>query len=284
MILPVPYISPAHLVNAKFQHGLAQTTGVSVPTVYHPTDYDLEKATMDPLDTLAIDDVQQPTVEALDSSNLEEAAASFLGVPFFDDDIYKLIVRFAFNCFFVALIVAIAYHPKQKNKPYVFTFLLMNIMIFFICFSLKKLQLQFGMALGMFAVFSIIRYRTDAIKVKEMTYLFVLIGVAVINALSNKKTSYMELLFINSVIFFATLLLEQFFMQTRLLTQNMTFDNLDLLRPDRRAELLADIRQRTGLDAKSVQLKKMDLKSGTGAIVVHYEDSFDENSLNSDAG
>ena len=96
----------------------------------------------------------------------------FLEIPLFDDDVLKLIVRLVFNLVFVGMIVGLCFYPHDKNRNYVFTFLLMNVLVFFICFTLKKLDLGLGMALGLFAVFSILRFRTDAINVKEMTYLY----------------------------------------------------------------------------------------------------------------
>ncbi len=208
----------------------------------------------------------------------------FLEVPIFDDDVYKLLVRFFINLIFVTLVVWLAYYPHRRAKGlYVFTFLMMNAMVFFICFSLKKLDLGLGMALGLFAIFAIIRYRTDAIPVKEMTYLFIVIGLAVINSLSNKQTSYTELMFTNTVIFFGSLILEWKFpeaektkppkklVEAGLLSRSFVYDNLDLLKPNNEANLIADIRERTGLEASNIEVKKIDLAAGTASIVVSYK-------------
>ena len=200
----------------------------------------------------------------------------FLGVPLFDDDLVKLIVRFVCNLIAVGLIVYVCYYPHQKKRPFVFTFLLMNVMVFFICFTLKKLELQLGIALGLFAIFAIIRYRTDAIKVKEMTYLFIVIGIAVINSLSNKKTSYAELIFANATIFLITYLLERYFMSQQLSSQSVVYDNLELIQPDRRAELLADIQKRTGLDARLAKVGKVDLQKGVANLEVYYSSTGSE--------
>lgn len=191
-------------------------------------------------------------------------------VPIFDDDIYKLIVRFAFDIIFVGLVVLINYFIHGKNKTYVFTFLLMNLMTFFICFTLKKLELGLGMALGLFAIFGIIRYRTRSIDIKEMTYLFVVIGIAAINALSNKKTSYLELIFANFSIFGFTFILERFRVYNKESEQDLVYDNLDLLRPDAQEHLLADLRSRTGLNIHRVEIKKIDLPKGSANLVVYY--------------
>ena len=151
----------------------------------------------------------------------------FLEVPLFDDDLFKLNIRLAFDLLFTILVVWVAYKPDQKRMNYVFMFMLMNIMVFFICFTLKKLDLGLGMALGLFAIFAIIRYRTNSIKVKEMTYLFIVIGLAVINALSNKQTSYAELLYVNSAIFVITLLMERSWSLRIADIQSIIYDKID---------------------------------------------------------
>lgn len=197
----------------------------------------------------------------------------FLEVPLFDDDLLKLLVRFAINCVVVLSIVFLSYRKNQDCESYVFSFLLLNVMIFFICFALKKLDLGLGMALGLFAIFGIIRYRTDSIKVKEMTYLFVVVGVAVINALSNKKTSYAELAFTNVAIISVTWLLEMQFnakSKPKVSKQSLVYDKLELLKPGREAELHEDLTERTGLAVSNVKVSKIDLQKGTAAISIHY--------------
>lgn len=196
----------------------------------------------------------------------------FLEVPIFDDDIFKLMVRLAFNLLFVGLIVFVSYYPRNRNQNYVFSFFLMNIMVFFICFTLKKLDLELGMALGLFAIFSILRFRTDQIRVKDMTYMFIVIGIAVVNSLSNKQTSYAELAFANSVIVATSLVFENhFFREKKTRNYNVVYDNLELLAPHRYADLVIDIEKRLGLAPVRIKIQKVDLKSGTGNIVVYYE-------------
>ncbi|TWU03429.1 DUF4956 domain-containing protein [Neorhodopirellula pilleata] len=134
----------------------------------------------------------------------------FLEVPLFDDDLFKLGVRFIFNMTFMVLLLRLAIMPRLKDKSdFAFTAAMMNMMVFFICFTLKKLEIELGMAIGLFAIFGVLRFRTDTIRTKEMTYLFILIGIAVINALSNKKTSYAELIVVNLVILIGSIVMEQ---------------------------------------------------------------------------
>ena len=211
-------------------------------------------------------------VEAAEIIKMAEET-KFLRVPLWDNDIYKMVVRFTFDLFFLLLVVGVAYSPNnRKNQRYIFNFLIMNIVVFFICFTLKKLELELGMALGLFAIFAIIRYRTDQIDVKDMTYLFVVIGLAVINALSNRKTSYVELIFTNAAVFGACFFMERFLgpavVKVKLTRSEVVYDKLDLLRPENVKELYEDIYQRTGIRADRVEIKQIDFKNGTSLIDV----------------
>ena len=134
----------------------------------------------------------------------------FLGTPLFDSkDFFKLIVKAAFNLAMILVIVRYIYYPITKNKDYLFTYLLISLTVFLLCILLDSVKIELAFALGLFAIFGIIRYRTDPIPIKEMTYLFLVIGVSVINALANKKISYSELVFANFMIIAVTFGLER---------------------------------------------------------------------------
>ena len=214
----------------------------------------------------------------------------FLEIPLYDDDIYKLCVRFLFNLFFLAIIVAFAIYPTQKDREFAFTAVMMNVTVFFICFTLKKFELGLGMALGLFAIFGVLRYRTDAIRAKEMTYLFIVIGLAVINSLSNKKTSYGELVAVNGFIICTALLKEkivargnknaQAVKETKTGTTSakprkhtVDYDRLDLLASSKYDELLDDLKNRTGNDFSKVQVQNIDLPNSRATLTVWYNDS-----------
>ncbi len=197
----------------------------------------------------------------------------FLEVPLFDDDVYKMLIRFAFNLLILALIVRFAILPSQKDREFAFTASMLNITVFFICFALKKLDLGIGMALGLFAIFGVLRYRTNALPIKDMTYLFIVIGIAVINSLSNKKTSYAELMAANSLILIAAILKEKFVANGKPNTSLkeliprktkkhvVEYDRLDLLAPEKADELSADLVQRTGMPISRIQVQNIDLKT-----------------------
>lgn len=194
----------------------------------------------------------------------------FLGVPLYDDDFWKLIARFLINIVVVLVVVLFSYFHHKRSRSYAFTFLAMNVMVFFVCFSLKKLDLGLGLALGLFAIFTIIRFRTDSIPVKEMTYLFVVIGIAVINALSNKKTSYAELMAANLIIFGATFVLERVFVITKLAKQSVAYDKLDLLWPNQREALFDDLETRLGIRPSDVKVGKIDLEKGSATLTMYF--------------
>ena len=111
----------------------------------------------------------------------------FFEIPFFDDDFYKMCVRFLINFFFLTALIRFTYFKFTQRANYLLTFYLVGTVVFFLCFTLKKYEIDLGLALGLFAIFGILRYRTDQLNIREMTYLFVVIGLSIINALSNKK-------------------------------------------------------------------------------------------------
>ncbi|MCA8988268.1 MAG: DUF4956 domain-containing protein [Planctomycetaceae bacterium] len=217
----------------------------------------------------------------------------FLEVPIFDDDVFKLLVRFGINLFFLTLIVVYALYPSQRERDFAFTAVMLNIIVFFICFTMKKLELDLGLALGLFAVFGVLRYRTDAIRVKEMTYLFIVIGIAVINSLSNKSTSYTEVLLVNSLIFVAAILKEWMVgwipekpsktngvkkgknkagqkqgKERKVPRYTIQYDRLEWLGDAHRESLLNDLRSRTGMVVTKVEIKSIDLVQNKATLVI----------------
>ena len=196
----------------------------------------------------------------------------FLEVPIFDDDVFKLLFRFVWNVVFLTLCVVLAIYPSEKQRQFVFTAVMMNIMVFFICFTLKKFELELGMALGLFAIFGVLRYRTSSITTKEMSYLFVVIGIAVVNALSNKKTSYAELLVVNVLVLITAIVMERFDGGLRSLQFTMNYDKVQWLRPEFRSQLIADLTKKTGLEVTQVEIKTLSVKKSSSTLLVTYLD------------
>ena len=198
----------------------------------------------------------------------------FLGAPIWDPvDFYKLIIKGIFNLGIVVLIVRYIYYPVTKNKDYLFTYLLISLTVFLLCFLLDNVKLQLGFALGLFAIFGIIRYRTDPIPIKEMTYLFLVIGISVVNALANKKISYAELVFANLLIVFVTYGMERLWLLKHESRKNIIYEKIELIKPENEEALLADLKERTGIDIIRFEIRRIDfLRDIANIRIFYYED------------
>ena len=198
----------------------------------------------------------------------------FLGAPIFDsENFWKLITKTVFNLIIITTIIRGIYYPVTKNKDYLFTYFLISLTVFLLCVLLDSVKLQLGFALGLFAIFGIIRYRTDPIPIKEMTYLFLVIGISVVNALANKKISYAELVFANLMIVFVTFGMERLWLLKPELRKNIIYEKIELIIPERREELIADLKERTGINIIRVEVRRIDfLKDTANLRIFYYED------------
>ena len=195
----------------------------------------------------------------------------FLGTPLFDSkDFLKLLVKTVFNLSIILLIVRYIYYPITKNKDYLFTYLLISLTVFLLCILLDSVKIELAFALGLFAIFGIIRYRTDPIPIKEMTYLFLVIGVSVINALANKKISYSELIFANLMIVAVTYGLEKVWLLRHETRKNIIYEKIDLIGPEKRQELLTDLKERTGIDVVRVEIRRVDFLKDIAYLRIFY--------------
>lgn len=195
----------------------------------------------------------------------------FLDIPWFDDDFYKMIFRFSINLIFMTVIIRYLYYQKSRNTDYLFTYFLIGIIVFFICFTLKKYELDLGMALGLFAIFGIIRYRTDPIPIREMTYLFVIIGISIMNALVNKKMSYAEVLASNTLITLAIFILESINVLSTEISKKIVYDNMDLIKKQNHQALKKDLEERTGLTINRIKVGNIDYFKPAANITIYYE-------------
>ena len=195
------------------------------------------------------------------------------GIELFDgSDFGKLIFKFAIDFIFLFVIVRLVYYKVKDEKDYVFTFFIFNILTFFICYLLRKVPMEMGFALGLFAVFGILRYRTEAIPVRQMTYLFIVIGISMINALANKSISIMELIFTNGIITLITYAIDRVWFQSLELTKSITYEKIDLILPEKEEELIEDLKLRTGLNINSVKVGKIDFLRDTAQVTIYYKE------------
>ena len=195
----------------------------------------------------------------------------FLGAPVFDSqDFWRLLLKTFFNLTVISLIARGIYYPLTKNKDYLFTYLLISLTVFVLCVLLDDVKLQLGFALGLFAIFGIIRYRTDPIPIKEMTYLFLVIGISVVNALANKKISHAELVFANAMIVFVTYGLERLWLLKHEARKNIIYEKIELITPEKHDELLQDLKTRTGIDIIRFEVKRIDFLRDVANICIYY--------------
>ena len=193
------------------------------------------------------------------------------GIDFFDlEDFSKLLFKFGINFIFLIIIVRLIYYRVKDDKDYVFTYIMFNILTFFICFLLRKVPMEMGFALGLFAVFGILRYRTEAIPIRQMTYLFIVIGISMINALSNKSVSIFEVLFTNGLITLITYLIDRLWFQTIEEKKSIVYEKIELIKPNNKQELIKDLKERTGLPIHEVKVDKIDFLRDTAAVTIYY--------------
>ncbi|MBM3452677.1 MAG: DUF4956 domain-containing protein [Bacteroidetes bacterium] len=201
-------------------------------------------------------------------------------MTFNTSELYILFIRLFVNLIFMTIIIRFLYYPITKRKDYLFTYYLIGTITFFLCFSLKKLDIDTGMGLGLFAIFGIIRYRTDAIEIKEMTYLFLVIGLSVVNAMlatEIKKNVYeinmLELLFINSIVCLLLFVLEYLWLVKHETRKIITYDRIDLISSDKYDEMKADLEQRTGIKINRCEVGKVDFLRDIALIQIFYYSS-----------
>ncbi|TWT97549.1 hypothetical protein Pla108_17010 [Botrimarina colliarenosi] len=190
--------------------------------------------------------------------------------PLYDDDLIKMLGRFSLNVLALTIIVKQVYYQRSRSKDYLFTFYVINVITFFICFTMKKLELELGMALGLFAIFGVLRYRTDPIPVREMSYLFIVIGLGTINALSNRKVSWIELGCVNGIIVGLPAILESLPLLQQESREEVLYERIEMIRPENHAGLVADLEERTGLKLSRIELGKVDLLRDTVTVTVFF--------------
>lgn len=196
--------------------------------------------------------------------------------------ITKVISKFGARLFIdfisVFTLIRLVYYPVYKKGELFFTFFIFNVVIFLICFLLNKVELSMGAAFGLFAVFSMLRYRTEDISIKDMSYLFLVIAMGLISAVTKIKgaNEYYEYLFlgiINITIIVLTYLLESKLLLKKEAVKTITYENIELIHTDKKAELIADIEKRTGIKVNRFAIQKMDfLKDSAQIKIYYYED------------
>ena len=192
----------------------------------------------------------------------------------------ELVIRFLLNTAVIALIIRVFYYPKSKRRDYFVTFILISISVFLLIFLMGGVKLKVGFALGLFAIFGIIRYRTESVPIREMTYLFLIIAVSAINGLAT-SISYVELLATNLLFLFSIWAMESNRWVKHVASKLVMYDNIALITPEKEPELIEDLKKRTGLDILRVEVGAIDFSKDTAMVKIYYEPLTNEvNSVN----
>jgi len=186
------------------------------------------------------------------------------------NDFGKLLFRLTFNVAVLFVLIKLIYDKGTGRREFVFTYFALGTAIFLLCYLLEGVKIELGFALGLFAVFGILKYRTDPVPIREMTYLFVVIGIAVVNALANKKVSFAELALTNGAILLCVYLLEKFLIRGEGHLE-IIYERIENIKIQDREVLKADVEKRTGLKIKRIDVVKVDFLKDTALIRVYYD-------------
>lgn len=204
-----------------------------------------------------------------DTLNFVNGAVSF---PSTSGSLLELILRFAFNLVVIFLVIRFGYYRYQRNATYAFTYYLFNTLIFFVCYLLSNVTLSIGFAFGLFAVFAILRYRTRPIPIKEMTYLFMVITIGVMNALSTPDIGILELLVANLAIVIVALTAEFYWRRNGLAEIRVEYEKIENIKRENHAALMADLIARTNLDIVHFEIVRIDFLRDTVRLRIFYRD------------
>jgi hypothetical protein len=182
----------------------------------------------------------------------------------------QMIFRFSMNFLVIWILIHFFYYPKSKRRDYYFTFTLIAVSVFFLIFLLASVKIKIGFALGIFAIFGIIRYRTQSVPIREMTYLFTITAISVINALS-VQMGLIEVIVVNLIFILITWILESIkIWKKQIDTRDILYDRIDLISPDKYEELKKDLSLRTGLNIQRVEIESIDFTKNSVKLKIYY--------------
>jgi hypothetical protein len=186
--------------------------------------------------------------------------------------IWGILLRFLMNIIFLFILVGILYFRYSKKEKFLFTFFLLGISVFFICSMLKDTSIELGIGLGLFAIFSILRFRTRNFSVKDMAYTFTTIGISVINSINMPNFPIIGIVIINAIIVVSVFILEEYLQRNLFSKYSISYDNLDLLKPGSKNKLIKDISAKTGHDVLEVKIRNINFKKKIAALEIYFKE------------
>jgi hypothetical protein len=191
---------------------------------------------------------------------------------FGQDPLWNVLIRFFVTLFVLFIVIRGIYYRYSGNQDYSFTFFLMGIMMFLVCILLKTVEIQMGIALGLFAIFAILRFRTENIGVKNAAYFFTVIGISVINSMANFINPVRGTILINLIIILAVYLLEIYHRKAALIKHLVIYEHLEMLKPERESDLLRDLSLRTGRNIVKIKIRKIDFNKENAELNVFFRE------------
>jgi hypothetical protein len=184
----------------------------------------------------------------------------------------SIMIRFVINLIFLFFLIKIVYYRYSRKEMFLFAFFLMGIMIFFIGAMLNAVFLEIGMAVGLFAIFTILRLRTTNVNIKDMAYMFTTIGISVINSLKLVGFPLLGVFIINMVVIVTAYILEEFLSKNSSESYSIVYRNLEMLRSGKKQKLLRDISELTGKEVTKVKIRRVDYRSQVALLDIYYKD------------
>ena len=221
-----------------------------------------QKVEGDPTET----EMTQSEPDTLSSKEIKAEKKKNKNVVMIDD---KFFISLGINLATMILIITLIYYPNDKKMDYIFTFVIFNLIIFLLTFVLKYVKLSMGSVFGMFAVFSMLRYRTAGLSVRDMTYLFIFIAIGLMSAI---QLDYYKLIIIHAIILSAAFLLDGKFFFKKERCKRIQYEKIDLIKPEKKEELMTDLSNRTGLKIHRIILGRINFLKDTASIKVYYYD------------
>ncbi|HEY5124624.1 MAG TPA: DUF4956 domain-containing protein [Ignavibacteria bacterium] len=186
-------------------------------------------------------------------------------------DFLGIMIRFVINLFFLFILIRVVYFRYSKKEKFLFSFFLIGIVIFFIGSMLKTVYMEFGMAVGLFAVFTILRFRTRNFSIKDMAYIFTTIAISAVNSFKLVGFPMLGVLIFNIIIIVSAFILEEFLSKNKSETHSIIYENLKMLKPDNEKNLLKDISERTGKDIIKVKIRRINFKKKFAVLDIFFK-------------
>ena len=247
-------VANAEAIADEFDDSQAETTNIFI-------DYDDDNGSKNEKMSVSVKEKRQSD-EFLDTVHVKE-----------------LLLAFLINLIAILIIVRCLYYPKCKRGEFFFTYVLIAISTFMLIYVLGDVKLKAGIALGLFAIFSIIRYRTEQVAIREMTYLFIIIALSAINGLIVSELSIGEVIIINLLFIFSIWICESKLLISHYSYKVIKYDNINLITPDKREELIADLEKRTGLKIEKVEVGAIDFLKDAAIVKMYYRSNAANNSV-----